>query len=75
MGGAYHFALLYHRRVKILLLLMVLSLISLVPFVILRRPWAVRLWRRLKLIIVVYAIIIAMAGIVRLVLNWDDIYG
>ena len=54
---------------------MVLSLISLVPFVILRRPWAVRLWRRLKLIIVVYAIIIAMAGIVRLVLNWDDIYG
>jgi len=60
--------------VKILLLLMVISLVALIPFVVLRKPWAVRLWSRMKTIIVVYAIIIATAGIVRLILNWDDIY-
>jgi hypothetical protein len=54
---------------------MFVSLISLIPFVILRKPWAILFWRRLKLIIVVYAIIIAVAGIVRLIFNWDDIYG
>ena len=53
---------------------MVISLIALIPFVVLRKPWAVRLWGRMKTIIVVYAIIIATAGIVRLILNWDDIY-
>ena len=68
-------ALLYHQWVKLLLLFMVLSLISLIPFVVLRKPWAVKLWRQLKLIIVIYAIIIAVAGIVRLVFTWDDIYG
>ncbi len=54
---------------------MFLSFVGLVPFVLLRRPWAVRLWRRLKVIIVVYAIIIATAGILRLVFAWEDIYG
>jgi hypothetical protein len=54
---------------------MVLSLISLIPFVVLRKPWAVLLWRRLKLIIVVYALVIAAAGILRLITSWDDIYG
>jgi hypothetical protein len=61
--------------VKILLLLMLLSLIGLIPFVILRKPWALRLWRRIKIIIVVYAIIIAISGIVGVVTNWGDIYG
>ncbi|HEU0073059.1 MAG TPA: hypothetical protein VFS30_03540 [Dehalococcoidia bacterium] len=60
---------------KILLLLMVLSLAALIPFVVLRKPWAVTLWRRMKLIIVIYALVIAAAGIVRLVFSWDDIYG
>ena len=54
---------------------MVLSLFALIPFVILRKPWALRLWRRLKFIIVIYAIIIATAGIVRLFFTWEDIYG
>lgn len=68
-------ALLYHRCVKILLLLMVLSLVALIPFVVLRKPWALTLWRRLKLIIVIYAIVIATAGILRLIITWEDIYG
>jgi hypothetical protein len=54
---------------------MILSFVVLVPFVVLRRPWAVRLWRRVKLILVIYVIVIAVAGIVRLVIGWDDIYG
>jgi hypothetical protein len=53
---------------------MVLSLIGLIPFVVFRKPWAIKLWRRLKLIIVVYAIVIAAAGILRLIFTWDDIY-
>jgi len=68
-------ALLYHRCVKILLLLMVLSLIALIPFVVLRKPWAITVWRRLKMIILVYAIVIATAGILRLIISWEDIYG
>jgi hypothetical protein len=61
--------------VKILLLLMVVSLLALIPFVILRKPWALTIWRRLKIIIVVYAIIIATVGILRLIITWEDIYG
>ncbi len=67
--------LLYHLCVKLLLLLMLLSLVGLAPFVVLRKPWAVQFWRRIKVIIVIYAVIIATAGILRLVFAWDDIYG
>jgi hypothetical protein len=61
--------------VKFLLLSMVVSLICLIPFVVLRKPWAVKLWRRIKTVIIVYVIIIAAAGILRLIINWDEIYG
>jgi len=54
---------------------MVVSLLALIPFVILRKPWALTIWRRLKIIIVVYAIIIATVGILRLIITWEDIYG
>lgn len=67
--------LIYHRYVKFILLLMVLSLVALIPFVVLRRPWALKLWSRLKTIIVVYAVIILVSGIVGLVFRWDAIYG
>jgi hypothetical protein len=54
---------------------MVLSVLALLPFVWMRRPWAVAIWRRAKLIAVLYAVIILVAGIVRLVFNFEDIYG
>jgi hypothetical protein len=54
---------------------MLLSLLALMPFVLLRRPWALRLWRRIKFIVVAYAIIIATAGILRLIFDWENIYG
>jgi hypothetical protein len=59
----------------LIILVMVLSLVALLPFVWLRRPWALAIWGRAKLIAVLYAMIIVVAGIVRLVIGWDDIYG
>jgi hypothetical protein len=61
--------------VKFLLLLMVLSLVGLMPFVVLRKPWAIGVWRRMKQVILIYVIVIAVFGVLRLVLNFDDIYG
>ena len=60
---------------KVLLLIMVLSILATLPFVLLRRRWAIVLWRRAKLVAVLYALIILTSAIVRLVFGWDDIYG
>jgi hypothetical protein len=60
---------------NVLLLVMLLSIVCVLPFVWLRQRWALALWRRAKLIAVLYALIIALSAIVRLVFNWDDIYG
>ena len=59
----------------LLILIMVLSVIAILPFVWMRRPWALAIWRRAKVIAVMYALIILLSGIVRLAFNWDDIYG
>jgi glucose-6-phosphate-specific signal transduction histidine kinase len=59
----------------LLILIMVLSLVVLLPFVWMRRPWAIAIWGRIKLIAVVYAVIILLSGVVRLVFDFDDIYG
>ncbi len=58
-----------------LILLMILSLVLLIPFVLLRKPWAVAIWQRAKLIAILYALIILLSAIARLAFNWDDIYG
>ena len=58
-----------------LILVMVLSLVLLIPFVWMRKPWAVAIWSKAKLIAVIYAAIILASGVVRLVFNWNDIYG
>jgi hypothetical protein len=60
---------------NVLLLVMLLSIVCVLPFVWLRQRWALALWRRAKLIAALYALIIALSAIVRLVFNWDDIYG
>jgi len=54
---------------------MVLSVLAVFPFVVLRRSWAIALWRRAKLVAVIYTLIILTSAIVRLVFGWDDIYG
>jgi hypothetical protein len=59
----------------LIILIMILSVIAILPFVWLRKPWAVAIWRNAKMVAVLYALIILVSGIVRLVFNWDDIYG
>jgi hypothetical protein len=61
--------------VKLLFLLLLVGGAALLPFVVIRRPWAVRLWQRFKIVLLVYALVILLAGLVRLVFNWDAIYG
>lgn len=58
-----------------IILLMVLSIILILPFVWMRKPWAVKIWKNAKLIAVLYAAIILASGVARLIFNWNDIYG
>jgi hypothetical protein len=61
--------------VKILFLLLVVSGLAILPFVALKRPWAIKLWQRFKLLVVIYAVVVAVTAIVSLIFNWDGIYG
>jgi hypothetical protein len=61
--------------VKLLLLIGLVGAIGLAPFVVIKRPWAVRIWSQIKLFVVVYIVVVLLAGILRLVFNWEDIYG
>jgi hypothetical protein len=61
--------------VKLFLIAGLLALVGFMPFVVLRRPWAVRIWSRVKLVVVVYVLVVFLAAILRLLFNWDDIYG
>ena len=60
---------------KILFLLLLVSGLAILPFVALRRPWAIKLWQRFKLLVVIYAVVVAVTAIVSLIFNWDGIYG
>ena len=60
---------------RILLLLMLASGLAIAPFVMLRQPWAMTIWRRIRLVIVIYAIVILVSALVTLVFRWDQIYG
>ncbi len=60
---------------KLLFFILVASVLATLPFLILRKPWAIAIWRRARLIAVIYAIVVLAAGIVRLIFGWEDIYG
>ena len=60
---------------KLLLFLLLLAALSLWPFVLLRRPWAVRLWQRVRLFLIVYVFVLVVATAMALIFRWDDIYG
>ncbi len=60
---------------KLLLLLLLIGVVVLGPFLALKRPWAVRLWARVRLLFVIYVIVILTSAIVGLALRWHDIYG
>ena len=60
---------------KVLLLLSVVVALALVPLYRLRVRWVVNLWQRAKFIVVLYCVVIFVAAIVRLIFNFDAIYG
>ncbi len=60
---------------KLLLFLLVAAALVLAPFLVLKRPWAVRLWRRVRLLLAIYVLVIIIAAALRLAVNWHDIYG
>lgn len=60
---------------KLLLALGVIGALIIVPFYKLRVRWAVNLWRRIKLIAIIYCVVVFVAAVTRLVFNFDAIYG
>ena len=60
---------------RIILLLLVAGGLVTLPFAFLHQPWAVGLWRRIRLLFVIYAVVILVSAIVALVFRWDAIYG
>lgn len=60
---------------KLLLLIGLIGALIIVPFYKLRVRWAVELWKRIKLIAIVYCVVVFVAAVVRLVFNFDAIYG
>ena len=60
---------------KVLLALGVVGALIIVPFYKMRARWAVDLWRRIKLIVIIYCVVVFCAAIARLIFNFDAIYG
>jgi hypothetical protein len=60
---------------KVLFLLLILGGAAVLPFSLIKAPWAVKLWRRIRLIVVIYVLVIVFSAVLRLIFNWDDIYG
>ena len=60
---------------KLLFLTTVVLMLFAGPIAALRQPWAVALWRKLKVLLVAYILAIVVIALFRLALNWNDIYG
>jgi hypothetical protein len=61
--------------VKLLFYLALIIAVGLGPFVLFKQPWAIRLWGKIKLFLVVYVFVLVVATILRLAFGWNDIYG
>jgi hypothetical protein len=60
---------------RILLLVLIGGALLLAPFVVTRRPWAVKTWQRVKMILVVYCVVIFVSAVVWLITRWGEWYG
>jgi hypothetical protein len=60
---------------RILLILLIAGAVVLMPFLALKKPWAVRAWRQLKLLVIAYVIAIAAIAVYWLITRWDEFYG
>ena len=60
---------------RLLIIALVIGAVGLTPFVMLRRSWALRVWEKVKLLLVAYVIVMIIASIFWLINRWDSIYG
>jgi hypothetical protein len=60
---------------KVLLLLAVVALVLAGPFAAIRQPWAVRIWKKLRLFLFAYVLVIVLVAALRLIFGWDELYG
>jgi hypothetical protein len=60
---------------KLLLFLTLIAALAVLPFVAIKRPWALRLWRRVKMVIAAYILVLVALAVYRLIVNFDAFYG
>jgi len=60
---------------RFLIYALIVAAIVTFPFVAMKQPWAVGFWQRVRLVVIIYAIVIFISAVVSLVVRWDDIYG
>jgi hypothetical protein len=60
---------------RVLFLITVVLMVFAGPIAALRQPWAVALWRKLKVLLVVYIVVLVVGTVIRLALHGNEIYG
>lgn len=60
---------------RFLLLILLAGTAAVLPFVLLKRPWALRLWGRTRVLFVIYALVILLAATLGLIFRWEQFYG
>ena len=60
---------------KLLFLTTVALMLFAGPIAALRQPWAMALWRKLRVLLFAYIFVIVLVAVLRLAFNWNDIYG
>ena len=60
---------------KLLIWITLIGALVLFPFYKMRARWAVDLWRRIRLVVIAYCIVVFLAAVMRLIFNFDAIYG
>jgi hypothetical protein len=60
---------------RYLLFLLVFGWLALSPFVFIKRPWALRMLKRVRTGFFIYVVVIVTAAIIALVMRWEQFYG
>ncbi|MGE0056752.1 MAG: hypothetical protein AB7P33_18685 [Dehalococcoidia bacterium] len=60
---------------KALLFVLIVGGLLLAPFVMLKQPWAIRIWTQVKKLFWVYVLAITLSAAFWLYTRWDDFYG
>jgi hypothetical protein len=60
---------------RIFLFLLVVGWLAMMPFIIIKQPWALRMRDQIKKGLMIYVIVMILAAVISLILRWDQIYG